>query len=342
MSDRIQALRAARGWSQAELARRAGVTRQLVGAVEAGRHTPNVSAALGLAEALATTVEALFAPSNAQVVDVLGIQQPAGTPVRTSRVGDRLIAVPDEHRIAGPEAWAMADAVTGADGLTWLPGGSAAEVLIAGCDPILGVLSGLVERTGHRMLGVHASTGRAVQALAEGRAHGVLVHGPRRDLPPPPVPVRRWRVGCWQVGLGAPKAKGLAPSIDELATRRAKVVQRDAGAGTQRALVRALRDAGAQPDLPGPLGTGHLDVARRVAYGGVAAGVLMEAAALAFDLPFTPLEQHSVELWVALEWVTLPATIALLEALASEALVARSRLLGGYDTTGCGDEILAG
>ena len=51
MSDRISALRQERGWSQTELAKRAGVTRQLVGALESGRNVPNVTAAIGLAKA---------------------------------------------------------------------------------------------------------------------------------------------------------------------------------------------------------------------------------------------------------------------------------------------------
>ncbi|HEX6420566.1 MAG TPA: helix-turn-helix domain-containing protein, partial [Acidimicrobiales bacterium] len=60
MTDRIRALRAARGLSQRDLSERAGVSRQLVGAVEAGRHVPNVRAALALARALEVPVERLF------------------------------------------------------------------------------------------------------------------------------------------------------------------------------------------------------------------------------------------------------------------------------------------
>lgn len=341
VSDRIQALRVARGWSQTELANRAGVTRQLVGALEAGRHTPNVAAALGLARALGASVEDLFASRGDQTVDVLDNPQPAGTPVRVVRVGDRAVTVADAHGVDGPEAWGIADAVTGIEAVSWLPGGVAADLLIAGCDPIIGILSGVVERSGHRMIGVHASTGRSVEALAGGRVHGILVHARSDDLPTPPVPVRRWRVASWQVGLGASSSRRTAPSIDELATRRHKVVQRDTGAGTQRALDRALRDAGAEQALPGPVGSGHIDVARRVSYGGVAAGVLMEAAAFAFGLRFTPLEQHAVELWIAEDWATLPAVVALLGVLNSEALIARSRLLGGYDPTGCGTQVVA-
>ncbi|MBV9534199.1 MAG: helix-turn-helix transcriptional regulator, partial [Solirubrobacterales bacterium] len=60
------------GLSQTELAARAGVSRQLVAAVEAGRNTPAVDAALRLARALATTVEELFCAPAPRVVAALG------------------------------------------------------------------------------------------------------------------------------------------------------------------------------------------------------------------------------------------------------------------------------
>ena len=56
--------RLARGLTQAELAARAGVSRQLVVAVETGVNRPAVDAALGLARALGTTVEELFRDGN--------------------------------------------------------------------------------------------------------------------------------------------------------------------------------------------------------------------------------------------------------------------------------------
>jgi len=46
--------------TQAELARRASVSRQTVVAIEKGNYSPSVYLALRLAEVLGTTVEALF------------------------------------------------------------------------------------------------------------------------------------------------------------------------------------------------------------------------------------------------------------------------------------------
>ncbi|KQY59831.1 hypothetical protein ASD11_09910 [Aeromicrobium sp. Root495] len=338
MNDRILAERTGRGWSQAELARQAGVTRQLVGAIEAGRHAPGVTAALALARALETSVEQLFGAAGGQESrDVLGRTAPPGTTVGAGRVGERLVTTPLTFGADGSDGWAAADAVVTDAGLEWLPGSSAAGLVLTGCDPVLDLAADLLARSGRRVLAVHASTGRSVEALGAGLVHGVLVHARPGDLPEPPVPVRRWHVARWQVGLTAPA--GAVPSIDELASRRPDVVQRDAGAGAQKALVRALRAAGADVDLPGPVGHGHVDVARRVAHGGGAAGVVMEPAAHSLGLGFVALEEHTVELWFAEEWTGLPAAQAFVELLGSPALARRSTLLPGYDPTDCGTEL---
>lgn len=58
--NRLREARAERGWTQAELAQRVGVTRKTINTVENGVFTPSTLLALKLAQALETTVEALF------------------------------------------------------------------------------------------------------------------------------------------------------------------------------------------------------------------------------------------------------------------------------------------
>ena len=337
MVDRIRALRVERGWSQGELASRAGVTRQLVSAVESGRHTPNVVAALGLARALGTGVEALFATDGPRVTPVLGATIAEGTPVVTATVGDTVVAAPLVHAGVDREAWAVADASAREDGeLAWLPGGAADGFVVVGCDPLLGLLAGIVGRTsGHRIVAVHGSTADAVSALAEGRAHAGLVHGPDALLPAAPPGVRRWHLARWQVGLAA-RGRREPPSPVDIAERRLKIVRRGAGAASSAALARALHDVGHDGAVQGPVGSGHLDVARRVATAGPAAGLTMEPAALAFGLRFAPIEEHTVELWVADEWASLPAAAALLETASGRGLAERAALLPGYELAGSG------
>lgn len=58
--NRLREWRALKGWTQAELAERVGVTRKTINTVENGVFTPSTVLALKLAKALETTVEDLF------------------------------------------------------------------------------------------------------------------------------------------------------------------------------------------------------------------------------------------------------------------------------------------
>ena len=57
---RLREARAGRGWTQAELAERVGVTRKTVNTVENGVFTPSAMLAIKLAQALELSVEQLF------------------------------------------------------------------------------------------------------------------------------------------------------------------------------------------------------------------------------------------------------------------------------------------
>ena len=60
MENRIRALRTEKSLSQEELAKRCGVTRQTVNAIENNKYDPTLSLAFRLADELGTTVYALF------------------------------------------------------------------------------------------------------------------------------------------------------------------------------------------------------------------------------------------------------------------------------------------
>jgi len=60
LRNNLREARAARGWTQADLAERVGVTRKTINTVENGVFVPSTVLALKLARALETTVEALF------------------------------------------------------------------------------------------------------------------------------------------------------------------------------------------------------------------------------------------------------------------------------------------
>ena len=59
MAKRIQQLRDARGWSQVELAARAGISRPYLARLETGRQDPRVSVLAKIAKALRVNISAL-------------------------------------------------------------------------------------------------------------------------------------------------------------------------------------------------------------------------------------------------------------------------------------------
>lgn len=60
MRNRLRVLRAERGWSQAELGGRLGVSRQAVNAIETGKHDPSLPLAFRLARLFGMSIEEIF------------------------------------------------------------------------------------------------------------------------------------------------------------------------------------------------------------------------------------------------------------------------------------------
>ena len=62
IGNRLPVLRAERRWSQAELARRAHVSRQTIVSLENGRYEPSLKIAMRLSAVFALPVEEIFTP----------------------------------------------------------------------------------------------------------------------------------------------------------------------------------------------------------------------------------------------------------------------------------------
>lgn len=60
MKNRLKALRAERGWNQAELAERLDVSRQSVNAIETGKYDPSLPLAFKIARLFGLQIEAIF------------------------------------------------------------------------------------------------------------------------------------------------------------------------------------------------------------------------------------------------------------------------------------------
>jgi len=64
MHNRLRERRAARRWSQADLADQLGVSRQTVNAVETGRYDPSLPLAFKIAALFDEPIESLFLPDQ--------------------------------------------------------------------------------------------------------------------------------------------------------------------------------------------------------------------------------------------------------------------------------------
>ncbi len=326
---RLRSLRESAGLTQLELAARAGVSRQLVGAVETGRHQPRVDAALALASVLDTDVATLFAPDRGAVDVVTGAPSRRGAVVRVARVGERLVTTP--ARVA-PSGFESADAVVGEEGEIdrRVEGG----FVMAGCEPALLALEQLLRERGTAAAAVAVSSAVARETFVAGRTHAAVVHGApswERDDPGPGVVAHR--LATWRVGICAPPD---APSGWWKAALEGDgpVIQREPGAGVQRSFTSA-RVAG-QP--PGPVVGSHIEAASRSLATGLPA-VTIEPAALAVGAVFHPLDVHTSELWLRRAWVDAPASTLALDLLASPRMMNQLRAVGGYDLAQWGERV---
>lgn len=60
MKNRLRELRSVRGWTQADLGERLGVSRQAIIAIESDKHDPSLELAYKIAALFAEPVEAIF------------------------------------------------------------------------------------------------------------------------------------------------------------------------------------------------------------------------------------------------------------------------------------------
>lgn len=329
---RLRELREAGGLSQTELAARAGVSRQLVGATEAGRHLPRVDAALALADVLAVDVGILFGRSESPSDAVTGGAPSEGSLVRIGRVGSRVVTAPAR---VGADGFDLADGrIDGGD--LALFGRARPGIVAAGCEPGLETMERILRLRGAAAVTVSASTDTSIRSLEAGRLHAAVVHGPLGAVPPVPggLSVERFHLSRWLVGLAAP-AGSPAGWWGRALSGEVPVVQREAGAGVQGAFERA-RGAN-PPETPGPRVASHLESVRRALATGMPA-VTIEPAAAALAAEFHPLEEHEAHVWVRKD---------VDEGVADEAMTVltddtfRSHLssVGGYDLRRSGERV---
>lgn len=329
----------------AELARRVGVSRQTIYAMEAGGFVPNTAVALKLARALEVSVEELFHLAadepqprrTAQAVLIGAAGRASGSPIELCRVDGRLVGV-----AAPPAPWQLpaADAllVDRARHTVELLGGELDEprVLIAGCDPAVSVLARHLARSSVRLVSAAVNSTVALSLLGKRLVHVAGTHL-REGGKPYGTEMPVFVFAGWEEGLvmarGNPKR---IRGVEDLARPRVRIVNREKGSGSRQLLDRELRTAGipmsAVRGYQEPPAAGHLAAAWRVANGLADCCVATRSAARAFDLDFVPLAAERYDLAIRREHLALRGIERLLDTLTRAAFRRELAALTGYDT----------
>lgn len=299
VSNRVKALRLARNWSQEGLARRAGVSRAGISAIETGRLVPSVAAALGLADAFGLRVEDLFhrpAPSVPAWA-----WSPACDPIRYwhAEVNGRVLLYPAEQTALGVAA---ADGQLRDGDRVEHPQAAPHETLVlASCDPAMGLLaSQLARRSGYRLLAWQRSSTKALDLLAQGLVHVAGVHWGREGQSDENVAAIRNRLGdgytllrvaVWDEGIAVTLGLGLR-SVDGLLAARLRWVGREPGSVARQRLDDLLADRPAPRRIAGD----HRGVAQAVRWGWADAGICHRLVCEEAGLDFVGLARESYDL----------------------------------------------
>ncbi|MBI4871594.1 MAG: helix-turn-helix domain-containing protein [Candidatus Riflebacteria bacterium] len=357
----LRELRTAAHLSQQELAKRTGLTRQAINAIEGGHYLPNTSVALQLARVFGCRVEELFRlAEETPLCPVEMWQKPERGPTRVvvGRVRGRLVAHPLTHGLALCEGFSPADGLLESDGPQSLarlfvdPSRLETTAFLMGCDPGLGLLGAHLERARPemRLSWLPAPSRTALAAVAKGGVHIAgshlrdarsgefnLVHA-RKALAGGGglvVAFARWEQGL-MVRRGNPKH---LRGIEDLARPGVTIVNRAKGAGSRDVLDTLLARAGLPAERVAgyqTLAASHMAVARAIAAGAADAGVGLAAVAVACELDFVPLTEVHFDLVIPGDAAEHPAVQATLDLLQSRRLREDLAALPGYDVTRTG------
>jgi molybdate-binding protein/DNA-binding XRE family transcriptional regulator len=320
-ASRVETLRRARGFSQRVLSEAAGVTRQAVGAIESGRMQPSVGIALGLARALGTTVEELFATGEQRAPRASRIAAGTigGRPVSHALSGDQLAIEPSESLVP--------------------------SVFVAGCDLAVGLLArhASARSRDSRVIWLTMTNRAALAALARSEVHAAILHdvttlsGARQLRDFVRFELATTRAG-WLVRDGNPL--GLRGAAD-LSRTKARLANRPTGAGARRLLDEQLRHAKVDPRKIAGYDrelAGQLDAGRAIAQGFADAAIGLASVARVFGLQFLSLREERCTLLVPRAATRTHEVAVLLDALRSISYRRDLEAFESYDVSRTGEQ----
>ena len=335
-----------RGWSQSELANRAGVSRQTVSGIEAGHYGPSVDVALRLSGALGCRIEDMFVlDPGLPEIEVEGVGDVPDSPERVAlaEIAGRIIARP--LRSGGAVPWSPGHGVAkGSARGRWAVerfAGAEPAVFLAGCDPALGLLAA---HLGSRGFWWPAGNRGALEQLARRQVHAVGVHRPAgAKETTAPLPVRRIRLGWRQIGWIVPRGNPKAfRGAYDLEGDRMRLINREEGSGARALLDDLLGAVGLdETDVRGyeTRAADHYQVAVAVALGAADVGIGVEAAARQMGCDFLPIAPEVCDIWIARGEEGDRGVTALLDTLTSGAFRQDLGAFGDYDSRETGEDL---
>jgi len=336
----IRKTREDRGWSQQELAERAGLSRTGIGAIESGRLVPSTAAALTLAEAFGCRVEDLFSLSGKE--SSTWAWPPSQQPCRYWRalVGARHLLYPVETSPLGNVPH---------DGV-WRDGqfldhpfaDPARTLVVACCDPAVGLLaSEYARQTPFRMLVLPRGSRTSLELLAAGLVHAAGVHlgsgGNSQGNHEAAAQVlgrdfRLLRITDWEEGLAL--SPGLAvQSVDSLLRGELRWIGREKGSGARQ----VLDDLSEGKISPEHLARDHRGVAQAIRSGFAHAGVSVRLACEEEGVDFLFVRKEAYELCLPTSSMADPRIAALHTVVQSTTYRRMLSELPGYDCRSTGE-----
>lgn len=339
----VKTRRAARGWSQAELAERAGISRASVSAIEGDRLAPSVTAALALARALECTVEALFGVPDVGHGEREWALPPPVLPCLywKAEISGRTILYPVER---SPLGFVPHDGVAqGSNSPAESNELARRTLVVACCDPAVGLLAEEYNhRTGFRLLVIPRGSRAAAELLARGLVHAAGLHLSRPDEEEGnanavraarlPGAASLLRVARWQEGVAHAYGQKLA-STRAARTTKLHWVGREEGSGARRCLDELLSG---RPQ-PRRQARNHLGVIEAISNGWADAGVCVRLACEEAQLAFLPVWEEDYELCYTRSLEQDPRVQGLVEVVRSKSYRSRLSELPGYQTAQTGE-----
>ncbi len=291
----ITELRRLRQLSQEELARRAGVTRTLLSSVETGRATPSVAAALALARALDTTVEALFGPPETSAAPAWA-WAPQGETSRYWEVRnpEGTLRYPVTLEVAGGFAH---DGVTGGRSARSSRAKPPATLTLSTCDPASALLvHAYADAAGIRLLAFPGRSRGSLDLLAQNKIHVGAIHFETSDTAGRNREIVRQTLGSgWVLLRLAWWESGVVTSSPTSPSRRLasyRWAMREPGSVAREVQERLI----GQRPVQGGVVRSHWAVSEVVRSGWAEAGICLRLCAEENNLPFRPEQKEAVDL----------------------------------------------